>query len=145
MDFLLPLVGLFASALVAATILPAQSEAVLVALLVTEHAAPWLLVAVASVGNVLGAVINWLIGVGAERSKGRWWFPVGPASLDRAQRWYHRYGRWSLLFSWVPIIGDPLTVVAGVMREPLRSFIPLVAIGKVGRYAILALVAQGLL
>ena len=135
--------GLFLAALVAATILPAQSEALLVALVIKGDVAPWLLVTVASVGNVLGAVINWLLGRFAERLKGSRWFPVRPDSLGRAQAWYHRYGRWSLLFSWVPLIGDPLTVVAGMMREPLRSFLPLVAVGKVGRYWLIAAGATG--
>nr|WP_181702974.1 YqaA family protein [Chthonobacter albigriseus] len=130
--------GLFLAALLAATLLPAQSEAVLVGLLVKGDTAPWLLVLVASVGNVLGAVINWLIGRSAERLMHRRWFPVKPEALARAEGWYRRYGRWSLLLSWLPVVGDPLTVVAGALREPLVTFLPLVAIGKVGRYLVLA-------
>lgn len=136
------LVGLFAAAFLAATLLPAQSEALLVALIVAGDLAPWLLVAVASLGNVLGAVVNWLLGRGIERFRDRRWFPVSPAALKRAEGWYRRWGRWSLLGSWLPIVGDPLTVVAGVLREPLRTFLPLVAAGKVARYAILALGAS---
>jgi membrane protein YqaA with SNARE-associated domain len=131
--------GLFAAAFLAATLLPAQSEAALVALILTSDIAPWLLVTVASAGNVLGAVVNWLLGRGLERYRDRSWFPVTPDSLDRAQGWYRRWGRWSLLFSWLPIVGDPLTVVAGTMREPLLSFLPLVAAGKVTRYVVLVL------
>jgi membrane protein YqaA with SNARE-associated domain len=123
---------------VAATILPAQSEAVLVGLIYTGHYAVWILVAVASVGNVLGSVVNWLLGRGIERFRNRPWFPVKQASLQRAQGWYQRYGKWSLLLSWAPIIGDPLTVVAGVMREPFPVFLLLVTIAKVGRYVVLA-------
>lgn len=133
------LAGLFAAALLAATIVPAQSEALLVALVVQGECSPWLLVTVASVGNVLGSVVNWLLGRGIERFRDRRWFPVKPCALERAQGWYHRWGRWSLLLAWMPIIGDPLTVVAGTMREPLRTFLPLVAAGKVARYAVLAL------
>ncbi|APG87981.1 YqaA family protein [Sinorhizobium americanum] len=132
--------GLFAIALAAATILPMQSEAALAGLLVAGYS-PWLLIAVASAGNVLGSVVNWLIGRGIERFRTRRWFPASEAGLERAQRWYHRYGKWSLLLSWLPIVGDPLTVAAGVMKEPLTHFVVLVAIAKITRYLAVAGVA----
>ncbi len=130
--------GLFTTALVAATILPAQSEAALVGLLLAGAQPPWLLITVASVGNVLGSVINWMLGRGIERFRDRPWFPAKSDTLERAQRWYQRYGKWSLLLSAAPIIGDPLTVVAGVLREPFAVFLLLVTISKVGRYLVLA-------
>ncbi|TCK38500.1 membrane protein YqaA with SNARE-associated domain [Paraburkholderia sp. BL8N3] len=130
--------GLFIVALVAATILPLQSEALLVGLLIAGNQPAWLLVAVASVGNIAGSTINWQLGRSIERLRDRRWFPVKPAALERAGRWYHRYGRWTLLLSWTPVIGDPLTMVAGVMREPLRSFLIIVAIAKTGRYVVIA-------
>ena len=77
------------------------------------------------------------------RFEGRRWFPVKRASVAKAENWYHRYGRWSLLFSWVPVIGDPLTVVAGVLREPLPVFVALVTVAKVGRYIAVAAIQQG--
>ncbi|RBO92242.1 membrane protein YqaA with SNARE-associated domain [Pseudochrobactrum asaccharolyticum] len=117
-----------------------QSEAVLVGLILASKQSPVLLIVVASLGNILGAVINWLMGRGIERFKDRTWFPAKGAVLERAQNWYSRYGKWSLLLSWLPIIGDPLTVIAGVMREPLRTFIVLVAIGKITRYIFIAAV-----
>ncbi len=135
--------GLFAVAFIAATLLPAHSEVALVGLLVTGNYAPWLLVAVASAGNILGSLVNWMLGRGVERFRDRKWFPVSPEMLTKAQGWYHRYGRWSLLLSWAPVIGDPLTVVAGVLREPLWSFLLLVTIAKTARYAVLALVTLG--
>ncbi len=138
MTELLSYTGLFFSALIAATILPMQSEAVLVGLLASEKLSPILLVTVASLGNILGALINWTLGRSIEHYKKRSWFPVSETALARAQGWYGRYGKWSLLFSWIPVVGDPLTIVAGVMREPLPSFIILVAIGKVGRYVALS-------
>lgn len=130
--------GLFMTALAAATVLPMQSEAALVGLLLAGAQPPWLLIAVASVGNVLGSVINWLLGRGIERFRERPWFPAKQDSLQRAQRWYHRYGKWSLLLSAAPVVGDPLTVIAGVLREPFPMFLLLVSISKVGRYLILA-------
>jgi membrane protein YqaA with SNARE-associated domain len=78
-----------------------------------------------------------------ERFRERRWFPASEASLDRAQGWYHRWGRWSLLLSWAPVIGDPLTLAAGILREPLLSFILLVAIAKTSRYVALALITLG--
>lgn len=135
--------GLFLAALAAATLLPAQSEAVLVGLLLSESFSPWMLLGVATFGNVLGSLANWLIGRYIERLRGKRWFPVNEQQLDKAQRAYHRYGRWSLLLSWVPIIGDPLTVVAGTMREPLWSFLLLVTLAKGSRYLLLAGITLG--
>lgn len=135
--------GLFMAALAASDcILPMQSEAVLVGLLLADYS-PWLLITVASVGNVLGSVINWLLGRGIERFRDRPWFPASGAKLERAQHWYRRYGKWSLLLSWAPIIGDPLTVVAGVLREPFPMFLLLVTIAKIGRYLVLAAATLG--
>jgi membrane protein YqaA with SNARE-associated domain len=129
--------GLFLTALAAATILPMQSEAALVGLVLADAYPLWILLTVASVGNVLGSAINWLMGRGIERFHDRRWFPVKPAALDRASAWYRRYGKWSLLLSWAPVIGDPLTVVAGVLREPFPIFLLLVTFAKVGRYLVL--------
>jgi len=130
--------GLFASALVAATLLPMQSEAVLVALIVQGDHPVALLLIVATVGNVLGSVINWALGRFLLRFKHKRWFPASDTQLAQAQGWYQRYGRWSLLGSWLPVIGDPITVVAGFMREPLHSFVFLVTLAKGLRYLFLA-------
>ena len=135
--------GLFLSALIAATILPMQSEAVLTALLLGGTYPAVSLLLVATVGNVLGAVINWVLGRSLLRFQDRRWFPAGPQQLARAQGWYQRYGRWSLLGSWLPVVGDPLTVVAGVMREPLLPFVVLVTLAKGGRYLVLAALVLG--
>ena len=130
--------GLFIAAFLAATILPAQSEAGLAALILASPASVILLVATASLGNVLGSVVNWYLGRGINRFTGKSWFPANE-QLSRATSWYSRYGRWSLLLSWVPIIGDPLTVVAGIMREPLLRFLLIVGVAKTGRYIVVAL------
>ncbi|MDH1730467.1 DedA family protein [Pseudomonas chengduensis] len=129
--------ALFLSAFGAATLLPLQSEAVLVALLMAGQHPLWALLLVATLGNVLGSWVNWLLGRSIEHYRERRWFPVSPARLQQAQGWYARYGRWSLLLSWMPVIGDPLTLVAGVMRERLWIFIAIVTLAKASRYAVL--------
>ena len=136
--------GLFLAAFGAASLLPMQSEPVLVALLLFAEHPAWALVAVASLGNTLGACLNWLLGRWVEHYRDRRWFPVSPDRLARVEGWYHRWGKWSLLLSWAPIIGDPLTVIAGVLREPFWIFVLLVAIAKTGRYVVLALATLGL-
>ncbi|EJL58514.1 putative membrane protein [Rhizobium sp. CF122] len=131
--------GLFIAALGAATILPMQSEPVLVGLLLTGKFSVPVLLAVASVGNTLGSIVNWFLGRGVERFRDRRWFPVGEEALERSSRWYRKYGKWTLLLSWMPVFGDALTVVAGVLREPLLPFTILVFVAKTGRYVVLTL------
>lgn len=129
---------LWLSAFGAATLLPLQSEAALTYLLIGQEQ-PWLaLFLVATSGNVLGSALNAWLGRQITRFQDRRWFPVSAASLAKAQVRYARYGSWSLLLSWVPIIGDPLTLVAGVMREPWWRFFLLVTLAKAGRYLCLA-------
>ena len=132
--------GLFSSALLAATLFPAQSELVLAGLLLAGSQPTWALIAVATVGNVLGSAINWGLGRYLEHFQDRRWFPVKPRALDKAAGWYHRHGRWSLLLSWAPFIGDPLTLAAGVLREPFAPFLGIVTLAKLGRYLVLAAV-----
>ncbi|ARU89995.1 YqaA family protein [Pseudomonas sp. M30-35] len=136
--------SLFLSAFGAATLLPLQSEALLVGLLLSKDYSVLLLLIAASVGNVLGSVINWWLGRYIERFRQHRWFPVSADQLQRAQNFYASYGRWSLLLSWTPIIGDPLTLVAGIMREPLWRFLLLVSIAKTARYGILAAITLSL-
>ncbi|OLF54101.1 YqaA family protein [Pseudomonas chlororaphis] len=135
--------GLFLAAFGAATLLPLQSEAVLVGLLLNGQYPVGLLLAVATLGNVLGSLVNWWLGQRLEHYKDRRWFPVGPRHLEKARAHYQRYGHWSLLFSWLPIVGDPLTLVAGVMGEPLKRFLLIVTLAKGARYAVLAWVTLG--
>lgn len=130
--------GLFLAAFLAATLLPMQSEAVLAGLLVAGGQPVLSLLLVASLGNILGAAVNWGLGRWLWQARDSRWFPGNPAQLARAEAWYRRYGRWSLLFSWLPVVGDPLTLVAGLLREPLPLFLLLVSLGKVGRYLLVA-------
>jgi membrane protein YqaA with SNARE-associated domain len=136
--------ALFTAAFISATIFPGQSEVLLVGLLAAGHP-PLLLVIVASTGNVLGSVASWFMGRGIDRFRDRRWFPVTPDAMERATRWYARYGIWSLLLSWAPVIGDPITLVAGVLRVPLPRFVLLVAVAKTARYVVLTAVTAFLL
>src|SRR5215211_286906 len=124
--------GLFGAAFLSATVFPFQSEVILFGMLVAEHYPVWLLVFVASIGNIMGSCINWLLGRFIAHFEGRW-FPVSKVQIAKAERWYHEYGRWSLLLSWLPILGDPLTIVAGILREPFPVFLALVAVAKISR------------
>jgi len=133
--------GLFLVSFLAATILPAQSELGLAGLILSESYSIGVLILVASLGNTLGALINWFLGRGIHRFHDRKWFPIKPKQLEKATHWYRRYGRWSLLLSWMPIIGDPLTLAAGVLREPVVSFLLLVALAKTARYVTVAAIA----
>ncbi len=139
-DTALELLLLFSAALLAATVLPAQSEAVLAALQLTGRHTPVALVLTATSGNVLGACVNWLLGRSMERFKHRRWFPVKAHTLEKASQRYQRYGAVLLLFSWVPIIGDPLTLIAGLLRVPFWLFLLLVTLGKLARYVVIVAV-----
>lgn len=132
------LAGLFASAFIAGSVLPAQSEAVLGGMLLAGGQSPWLLVLVATLGNVGGAVLNYGLGRSADRFRHRRWFPLSAASWDRSAAWFNRFGVWSLLASWLPIIGDGFTVMAGAARTPFPLFLVLVTLAKGGRYILLA-------
>ena len=127
-------VELFASAFLAATILPVSSEAVLAYLASAEGADAVGLVLVATAGNTLGAIVNWVLGGWCLHWRERRWFPVKGAALDRATAWMERRGLWLLLFAWVPVVGDPLTFAAGVLRARFLPFVALVATGKGVRY-----------
>lgn len=134
--------GLFATALLAATLIPVSSEAVLAALSVADGAELVLLVAVASLGNTLGAVVNWVLGRYCLHWQDRRWFPVSAATLARASDRFRRFGLWSLLFAWLPVIGDPLTFAAGILRVNFWVFVILTGTGKTARYAVIAVFAD---
>lgn len=134
---------LFISAFGAATLLPLQSEAVLVTLLLKGQYSALLLISIATLGNVLGSCVNWWLGLKIEQFKHRKWFPVSEKRLQQAQSFYHKYGFYSLLLSWTPIIGDPITLVAGLFKENFWRFLGIVIIAKAGRYFFIYGVVMG--
>lgn len=139
LDQLWPHAVMLASAFGAATLLPLGSEAVLVAQIKAGLASPASLLVSATVGNVGGACLNWWLGRHLQRFEGRRWFPLQPGDIAEASARFRRLGVWSLLLAWMPVIGDPLTFVAGIIRVPLIIFLPLVTIGKALRYIVIVL------
>ena len=135
MDQLWAHVALAVIALLAATILPGSSEAFLAALLIQRPQDSVSLFLTATAGNTAGAALNWAFGRWLAKFAGRPWFPASPAWIERASKWFGSYGMWLLLLSWVPIIGDPLTVAAGMLRTRFIPFVVIVAVGKAARYA----------
>ena len=127
--------GLFLSAFIAATLLPMGSEAVLLTL-AYQGGEPLSLLAVATTGNVLGSCVNYAIGRWAHNRLVKSPADKSQQRLKQAEKVFNRFGWWSLLFAWLPIIGDPLTLVAGVLRTPISLFIMLVTLGKLARYAV---------
>jgi membrane protein YqaA with SNARE-associated domain len=128
--------SLFAISFLAATILPFSSELSLATLIATSDYDNLLLLTVASFGNILGSLVNWALGSYSRNLTTKKWFPFKETQIERSSKWFRKFGKWSLLFAWVPVVGDPLTLVAGILRVKFIDFIILVAIGKVSRYLI---------
>lgn len=124
--------------------LPFSSEPVFVGLQLAGTAPVWLLVAVASVANTAGAFVNYWLGWRLERAGAHRWLKVPDAGFVKAQVWWGRWGRWSLLASFLPVV-DLTTVIAGAMRMPLWQFGALVGMAKTGRYLVLAAVTAGIM
>ena len=125
---------LFIISLLAATILPLSSEIVLTTMLLTNLFEKNILLIVASSGNILGSIFNWYLGKKITVFQDRKWFPVSPEQLNKSQKYFQKYGLWSLLLAWVPVIGDPLTLLAGVLKVRFSIFFILVSISKISRY-----------
>jgi membrane protein YqaA with SNARE-associated domain len=126
--------SLFIISFLAATLLPMSSELTLAGLLSTNTYNSFALLGIASLGNVLGSVFNWLLGFYFLKHINKKWFPFKQNQITSTSKWFQKFGIWSLLFAWVPIIGDPLTFVAGILRVKFFSFLILVAVGKISRY-----------
>ena len=134
-------VGLGVTAFLSATLLPGSSEALLISLVLLGAENPMSLVVVATFGNVLGSLLNWYIGAFFMSFQHKKWFPVSPKHMDKAQVWFTKYGIWTLLLAWAPVIGDPLTIIAGMLRTPIIPFLVLVTIGKFIRYTLITAIA----
>ena len=126
----------------AATILPFSSEVVLTSMYLSNSFETFFLLIFASIGNILGSITNWYLGKKITMFQDRKWFPVSPDQLNRSQKYFQKYGLWSLLLAWVPIIGDPLTLLAGVLKVRFGVFFLLVSISKISRYVFILYLAS---
>ena len=129
--------SLFIISFLAATILPFSSELTLASLMATSSYDNLLLLIIASLGNILGSVINWILGFYSRNLSKKKWFPFKDKQIENSSKWFSKFGKWSLLFAWVPVIGDPLTLAAGLLRVRFVEFLILVTIGKVSRYLVI--------
>ena len=129
--------SLFVVSFMVATIIPFGSEVFFASLLSLNKYNHFLLLLAASTGNVLGSLFNWICGYYVNYFINKSWFPIKKNMITRATEIFHKYGKWSLLLSWVPFIGDPITFVAGTLRYPMIPFLIFVSIGKVGRYLVI--------
>ena len=131
MSDLLSLASLFASSFLSATLLPGNSEVVLVAMLLSGVSQPWLLVLIATMGNSIGGLTNVILGSFFPlREKSRW--------QEKAAGWLKRYGAATLLLSWMPVIGDLLCLLAGWMRISWGPVLFFLCLGKALRYVLVA-------
>ena len=128
---------LFFSALISSTLFPGGSETLLLYRL-HEGGNASALVAIATVGNVLGSLITYTMGRLGNEAIHKKWLRMDEKKIERAEHWFGRYGQVSLLFAWLPIVGDPLCLVAGLLRSSLIWFVMLVTLGKCARYVLLA-------
>ncbi|MEL0648848.1 YqaA family protein [Pseudoalteromonas agarivorans] len=135
---------LFVSAFISATLLPSSSEVIMVGMLSQATVNLWLLWCVATLGNVLGSCVNYWLGTQVLRFKNKRWFPVSAKGLENAQNQFNRYGVYSLLFAWLPIVGDPLTVIGGIFKVRFSVFLILVTLGKGARYLAVIALAIGI-
>ena len=126
----------------AATILPFSSEVVLTTMYLSNSFEPYFLLIFASIGNIMGSITNWYLGKKITLFQSRKWFPVTPDQLERSRKYFQKYGLWSLLLAWVPIIGDPLTLLAGVLKVRFSIFFLLVSISKISRYVFILYLAS---
>ena len=126
----------------AATILPFSSEVVLTAMYLSNSFETYFLLIFASIGNIMGSITNWYLGKKITLFQDRKWFPVSREQLERSRQYFQKYGLWSLLLAWVPIIGDPLTLLAGVLKVRFGIFFVLVSISKISRYVFILYLAS---
>ena len=127
---------LFFISFFAATVLPVSSEITLFGMLVFgSYSSLWLLI-FASFGNILGSCVNWYLGTHFIKFKDMKWFPFSDKQINKSSFWFLKYGYWSLLFAWVPFVGDPLTFASGFLKINFFRFLILVSIGKILRYSL---------
>jgi len=136
--------SLFVSSFLSSTLLPGHSELTLTAFILINKYLIINLIFFASAGNILGSILNWYLGRYLIKFRDRKWFPLNEVKLNKYSSWFLKYGKWSLFLSWVPFVGDPLTLVAGIFRVPLMTFLIIVSISKILRYCFIGLITLNL-
>ena len=136
--------SLFVSSFLSSTLLPGHSELTLTAFILINKYPIINLIIFASAGNILGSILNWYLGRYLIKFRDRKWFPLNEVKLNKYSSWFLKYGKWSLILSWVPFVGDPLTLVAGIFRVPLITFFIIVSISKILRYCFIGLITLNL-
>ena len=111
-------------------------------ILIVHNFSTYFLLIFASIGNIMGSITNWYLGKKISLFQNRKWFPVSPDQLERSRKYFQKYGLWSLLLAWVPIIGDPLTLLAGVLKVRFGIFFVVVSISKISRYVFILYLAS---
>jgi len=134
-------ITLFSSSFISSTLLPGHSELILTTFIYSNKFPVLTLVLVASLGNILVSILNWYLGFYFVKFKEKKWFPINHSQLEKVSLWFRTYGKWTLFLSWVPFIGDPLTVVAGILRIPIITFLIIVSISKILRYVFISFIA----
>jgi len=130
-------ISLFFLSFLAATIIPFSSEVGLLSYMALGKFNNELLLIFASLGNILGSCINYVLGLYIIRFKTKLWFPFKDNQILKATNWFNRFGVYSLFFAFLPIVGDPLTLIAGIFRVSFIKFIILVSLGKIFRYLLI--------
>jgi membrane protein YqaA with SNARE-associated domain len=128
---------IFLVSFLSATILPLGSEGLLLYYANDATLSVFYLWIWASLGNTLGGLTNWFLGLYLVRFEHKKWFPMKASTRQKAEFFFNKYGIWSLLFTWLPVVGDGIALVSGVLRTPIWYFLPLVLIGKAARYALI--------
>lgn len=136
---------LFGSAFLGASLFPAQSELLLTSLIVKKEYSVIVLIAIAGLGNTAGSVLNYYIGMYLNKFRDHKYFPIKEKMITRAENYFKKYDSKILLMAWMPVIGDPLTVVAGAFRTNIWLFILLVGLGKTLRYIVVAITALAII
>jgi len=130
-------ISIFFLSFLAATIIPFSSEVGLFSYMALGKFNNELLLIFASFGNILGSCANYILGLFIIKFKTKSWFPYKDNQILKATNWFNRFGVYSLFFAFLPIVGDPLTLIAGIFRVSFLKFIILVSFGKILRYLLI--------
>lgn len=134
----------FLISLISASIIPAQGELVMFALMASGKYTAWLLFCTACAGTVLGVSINWFLGRYLSRFQNEKWFPVKTTYIEKAKLLFDRHGRTALLLAGIPLIGDPITIVAGALKINFWFYLFTAGLSKCARYGIVWLIYLGI-